>query len=81
MTTGQLMLTIISIVLTIFGASWLNAHLIDRRFDELNRRLEEMNKRFEAQLETLRVEIKRINEDIKEIKADLKQLFKPVLPH
>ncbi len=79
MANWQFVLTLLTIVIAIFGASWLNIHQIDKR-------LEEMGRRFDAQIEAVKGEIRRLDglitivqDDIKEIKADLKQVFKSVL--
>lgn len=65
MTTGQLLLTILGLLIVVFGASWLNTHQIDKR-------LEEMNKRIEAQFKALRSEMKSSNNRLEsDFKRDL----------
>lgn len=75
---------------SIFGASWLHTHQIDKRFDQMDKRFEELNKHFAALLDSLRADFrhlensvdnrfKRVEGDISEIKTELKRFFKPII--
>ena len=85
MTNWQFIFAMVGVVIAIFGASWLNTHQIDKRFDEMNKRLEEMGKRFNAQIEALerrfdaqfevlRSEIRRLEDRIVIIEEDIREI-------
>ncbi len=90
MANWQFILALVTIVITILGASWLHTHQIDKRLEEMSRhfgvQIEEMGRRFDAQIdavkaqiEAVKAQVRRLEDDIKEIKADLKKLFQPIL--
>jgi hypothetical protein len=43
----QLIITLVTFVLAVFGAGWLNQHSSDKRFDDLNKRFEDLHKRID----------------------------------
>ncbi|NOT62096.1 MAG: hypothetical protein HOP19_17925 [Acidobacteria bacterium] len=95
MNNWQFAIGLAGFIVTIFGASWLHTHHIDKRFESLDKRLDEMSKRFDGRIDEMgkrvdgridemgrRIEsrVAAVEVDVKEIKADLKQVFRPVLP-
>ena len=71
---------VLTLVLAIFGASWLNQRNTERL-------LEQLEKRFDARFDTVLAEIKRLNQRIDSvehrldrIERQLEALFKPVPP-
>jgi len=87
--------TVLALVLSIFGASWLNQRNTEKLIEQLERRFdarfEGLEKRFDARFETLltefRSEIKRLDQRLDSIEQrldrmerQLETIFKPVLP-
>jgi uncharacterized protein Yka (UPF0111/DUF47 family) len=71
---------VITLVLAIFGASWLNQRNIERL-------LEQLDKRFDPRFETVLTEIRRLDQRIDSvehrldrIERQLEAVFKPVPP-
>lgn len=71
---------IVSLILAIFGASWLN-----QRSNE--RLLEQLEKRFDAKFDVLLAEVKRLDQRFEavetrlgKIERQLEAIFKPILP-
>ncbi|HXG86243.1 MAG TPA: hypothetical protein VNI84_19640 [Pyrinomonadaceae bacterium] len=82
---------LVTLVLAIFGASWLNQRATERFFEHNQRSagklLEQLEKRFDAKFDTIIAEIKRIDsrldnieKRIDRVERQLEAIFKPVLP-
>ena len=59
-------ITVFALVLSIFGASWLNQRNVERP-------LEQLEKRFDARFDTLMVEIKRLDQRIDSLERNIGQ--------
>lgn len=77
-------ITVFALVLSIFGASWLNQRNTERvveelgkrfdaRFDSVETRVEELGRRFDARFDSVEVRFDRIE-------RQLEAIFKPALP-
>jgi len=86
-----IIISLIALVLAIFGASWLNQRAIERFFEHNQRSteklLEQLEKRFDAKFDTILAEIKRldsrldnIEKRLDRVERQLEAIFKPVLP-
>jgi chaperonin cofactor prefoldin len=71
---------VVTLVLAIFGASWLNQHNIEKLLDQLE-------KRFDARFDTVLTEIKRLDQRIDSVERrldrmerQLEAVFRPVPP-
>lgn len=80
-------LTIIGIVLAIFGASWLNQRSTEKMFERLDKQLDARFAAVDARFEQVLAEIKRLDQRIdnlesrvERIERQLEAIFKPVLP-
>jgi septal ring factor EnvC (AmiA/AmiB activator) len=84
-------LTVIGLVLAIFGASWLNQRATEKLIEQLNKQLDarfaSIETRFESRFELILTEIKRLDQRIDaverrldRIERQLEALFKPTLP-
>ena len=81
----------VTLVLAIFGASWLNQRSTERFFEHNQRSteklLEQFEKRFDAKFETVLTEIRRldnrfdsIEKRLERVERQLESIFKPILP-
>jgi Flp pilus assembly pilin Flp len=73
MTNWQLIATLITLVVAIFGANWLSLQQLKNYIDA---RFETMGARFE----TISVRLAAIEARLDKIERQLEQIFKPVLP-
>lgn len=64
-------IAVITLVLAIFGASWLNQRATEKL-------LEQLEKRFDARFETLLTEIKRLDQRIDSLEARVDQRFEAI---
>jgi predicted PurR-regulated permease PerM len=77
-------IAVATLVLAIFGASWLNQRNIEKLIDQMERRFDA---RFDALLAEFRSEIKRVDQRLDSVEQRLKfiedllaKIFKPILP-
>lgn len=86
-----IIIALVTLVLAIFGASWLNQRATERFFEHNQRSteklLEQSEKKFDAKFDAVLTEIKRIDnrldsieKRLDRIERQLEAIFKPVLP-
>lgn len=79
-----IIIALVSLVLAIFGASWLNQRQtekfleqlekrFDSKFDTLSIKIESLEKRFDSRFENIEKRLERVE-------RQLESIFKPVLP-
>ena len=80
-------LTIIGLVLAIFGASWLNQRNTEKLIEQLGKQMDARFAAMDARFEQILTEIKRLDQRIdglsqrvERIERQLEAIFKPVLP-
>jgi Tfp pilus assembly protein PilN len=80
-------ITVLALVMAIFGASWLNQRNIGLLLDQLEKRIDAKFAAFDARFETVLAEIKRVDQRIdsveqrlQRIDRQLEAIFQPVLP-
>ncbi len=87
----SIVIALFTLVLAIFGASWLNQRMVERLFDQIKSQLEQNEKRMEARFTDLENRIialeKRMDDRftsletrVDRIERQLETIFKPVLP-
>jgi hypothetical protein len=84
-----------TLILAIFGASWLNQQAMNKRLDDLksyfDARFDSIEKRFSAEIQSVRaethseiqsvrVEVSHLNQRMERIERQLDAILKPVLP-
>ena len=60
MTNWQLIITLITFVLAVFGAGWLNQRASDKRFDDLHKRIDDLKVYFDARFLAIENRLDRI---------------------
>jgi len=80
-------LTVIGLVLAIFGASWLNQRATEKLIERLDKQLDARFASIDARFETVLAEIRRLDQRIDSveqrldrIERQLEAIFKPTLP-
>jgi len=77
MTNLPLVLTFVGLVVTIFGASWINQRSQERQMDLWGKRLEDRIDQLEKRLDQ---RMGSLEQRVERIERQLEAVFKPVLP-
>ena len=65
--------TLLSLILAIFGAQWLNQRSNERLFEQFGKRIDDLNKRMDDRFAG-------VDQRLDRIERQLEAIFKPVLP-
>ncbi len=71
--------TIVSLVLSIFGSSWLNQRNNERLIESLRGEIKAEFQSVRAEMKTIETKIDAIDARVSRIERQLEQLFKPML--
>lgn len=71
--------TIVALVLSIFGSAWLNQRNNERLFESLKNEIKAEIQTVRAEIQTLDAKINALDVRISRIERQLEQLFKPML--
>jgi len=71
--------TIVALVLSIFGSAWLNQRNNERLFESLKNEIKAEIQTVRAEIQTLNAKIDALDVRISRIERQLEQLFKPML--
>jgi len=82
--TITIVIAAVSVILAIFGASWLNQRslkdYIDARFDAMRAEIQAVRTEFRAEIGPLRIEVANLSSRVDRIERQLEAIFKPVFP-
>jgi len=80
MSNWQLIITLATFVLAIFGAGWINQRGMDKRFDDINKRFDDLHKRIDDLKVYFDARFLSIESRLDRIERQLETVFKPSLP-
>ena len=80
MNNWQLIITLVTFVLAVFGAGWLNQRASDKRFDDLHKRIDDLKVYFDARFLAMDARFTAIENRLDRIERQLEMIFKPSLP-
>lgn len=86
-----IIISLVTLVLAIFGASWLNQRANEKLLEQMEKRFEakfetltnhltQMEKRFDSQFGNVNNRLEQIEKRLDRVERQLESIFKPVLP-